>query len=264
MKILASELVINLNEDFLGYKYFIKFKNNENLEVVTPELVALENQLKYTISNALTNSAGTLRIELNAYDDSGMLKKTATTTLRVLEALGLTDEVMPESYVPWYIEAVKQVTIATEQAEIAKLVELNPPRIATNGNWEVFDTTARLYVDTGNKSQGDKGDKQVIQGIQGEQGDSAYEHWLSLGNTGTLNDFLLTLKGQDGINGTDGEQGIQGIQGDTGNGISSVVRTSGNGAAGTTDTYTITFTNDTTTTFQVYNGADGQGSRRYA
>jgi hypothetical protein len=36
--------------------------------------------------------------------------------------------------------------------------------------------------------------------------------------------------------------------------------TSGTGAPGTTDTYTITFTDSTTSTFDVYNGADGSGS----
>lgn len=41
-----------------------------------------------------------------------------------------------------------------------------------------------------------------------------------------------------------------------GNGISSIARTDGTGAAGTTDTYTITFTDGTTTTFGVYNGRD--------
>lgn len=46
-------------------------------------------------------------------------------------------------------------------------------------------------------------------------------------------------------------------KGNTGNGISSIERTDGTGAAGTTDTYTITFTDGTTTTFQVYNGANG-------
>jgi len=35
------------------------------------------------------------------------------------------------------------------------------------------------------------------------------------------------------------------------------VRTSGTGAAGTTDTYTITFDDASTTTFDVLNGADG-------
>lgn len=45
--------------------------------------------------------------------------------------------------------------------------------------------------------------------------------------------------------------------GTTGNGIESIVRTSGDGSAGTTDTYTITYTDTTTSTFTVVNGADG-------
>lgn len=44
-----------------------------------------------------------------------------------------------------------------------------------------------------------------------------------------------------------------------GNGIAGISRTSGTGAPGTSDTYTITFTNGSTTTYQVYNGADGSG-----
>lgn len=47
------------------------------------------------------------------------------------------------------------------------------------------------------------------------------------------------------------------IEGINGRGISSVARTSGNGAAGTTDTYTIKYTDNTTSTFTVYNGKDG-------
>ena len=42
-----------------------------------------------------------------------------------------------------------------------------------------------------------------------------------------------------------------------GNGIASIVRTSGDGTAGTTDTYTITFTDATTATFTLLNGAIG-------
>lgn len=53
-------------------------------------------------------------------------------------------------------------------------------------------------------------------------------------------------------------QGPQGIQGEQGNGITSIARTSGDGSAGTTDTYTITYADATTTTFDVYNGANGQ------
>ena len=53
---------------------------------------------------------------------------------------------------------------------------------------------------------------------------------------------------------------IESIQGEKGIGITSVVRTSGTGAAGTVDTYTITYSDSTTSTFSVYNGADGDGS----
>ena len=47
------------------------------------------------------------------------------------------------------------------------------------------------------------------------------------------------------------------IKGHKGVGIASIARTSGTGAAGTTDTYTITLTDGSTSTFTVYNGKDG-------
>lgn len=50
---------------------------------------------------------------------------------------------------------------------------------------------------------------------------------------------------------------VSSLIGETGRGITSIVRTSGTGAAGTTDTYTITYSDSTTSTFTVYNGADG-------
>lgn len=68
----------------------------------------------------------------------------------------------------------------------------------------------------------------VIQGEKGDKGDnglSAYEIWLSLGNSGTETDFIASLKGERGQRGSkgekgekgdDGEQGLQGIQGENG------------------------------------------------
>ena len=55
-------------------------------------------------------------------------------------------------------------------------------------------------------------------------------------------------------------RGEQGIQGEPGNSIESITRTSGTGAPGSTDTYTVTLTDGSSTTFQVYNGADGTGA----
>lgn len=69
--------------------------------------------------------------------------------------------------------------------------------------------------------------------------------------------YVLSLGIPQGQKGDTGNQGIQGV---TGVGISKVEQTGGNHAAGTMDTYTIYFTDGTTTTFQIYNGANGEGS----
>lgn len=52
-------------------------------------------------------------------------------------------------------------------------------------------------------------------------------------------------------------EGPVGPQGET---ITDIQRTSGTGAAGTSDTYTITLSSGVTFTFTVYNGADGTGA----
>lgn len=102
-------------------------------------------------------------------------------------------------------------------------------------------------------------------GINGENGkDGISVTGASLSEEGHL---ILTLsegdnidvgvvKGKDGINGIDGENGIDGV------GIESITFTSSDkgdqsGIAGATDTYTINFSNSTSTTFKVYNGKNG-------
>lgn len=57
-------------------------------------------------------------------------------------------------------------------------------------------------------------------GTNGENGKSAYQIWLDEGNIGTEEDFILSLKGEQGIQGIQGPQGEQGIPGTNGtNGI---------------------------------------------
>lgn len=63
--------------------------------------------------------------------------------------------------------------------------------------------------------------------------------------------FVNTNIPAQGPQGAQGEQGIQGIQGETGNGIASIRETS---VTGLRHTYTITYTDGTTTTFSVLNG----------
>lgn len=50
------------------------------------------------------------------------------------------------------------------------------------------------------------------------------------------------------------------VTGEDGSSIQSITRTAGNGAPGTTDTYTVTLTDGRKTQFQVYNGKDGLGA----
>lgn len=55
------------------------------------------------------------------------------------------------------------------------------------------------------------------QGEQGQPGLSAYQIWLSLGNTGTESDFIASLKGADGATGEAGQDGQDGKDGADGN-----------------------------------------------
>lgn len=69
-------------------------------------------------------------------------------------------------------------------------------------------------------------------------------------------------KGDQGVQGPKGDKGDKGDQGEIGNGIASIEWTSNSGGqpqgtTGTTDTYTITFTNGDTITYTVGNGNDG-------
>ena len=88
----------------------------------------------------------------------------------------------------------------------------------------VFDNGGHTDFTINNGAKGDTGE-QGLQGIQGPKGDK-------------------------------GDKGDKGNTGATGSSIASIVRTSGDGSPGTTDTYTITMTDGATSTFQVYNGAE--------
>lgn len=68
------------------------------------------------------------------------------------------------------------------------------------------------------------------------------------------------MDGEDGYTPQKNVDYFDGEDGQDGATVVSLKRTSGTGAAGTTDTYTITMSDGSAFDFQVYNGADGQGS----
>lgn len=107
--------------------------------------------------------------------------------------------------------------------------------------------------------------------VWGVEGKSAYEIAKENGFQGTEDEWLESLKGEkgdkgdtgaqgaagkDGVDGKDGADGKNGVDGKDGVGVLSIVKT---GSEGNVDTYTITFTDGTTTTFTVTNGTAGVG-----
>ena len=76
--------------------------------------------------------------------------------------------------------------------------------------------------------------------------------------TGLVTLTFHQLKGETGQTGATGATGATGPEGPAGSSIASIVRTGGDGSAGSLDTYTITLTNGNTSTFTVQNGANGQ------
>ena len=107
-------------------------------------------------------------------------------------------------------------------------------------------------------SQGDKGNTgdtgATISSVTFKEYDSNGGAVYTITMTDGVTAEFTAPKGQKGDKGDIGDTGA------TGNGIESVTLVSGNHAAGTTDTYRITFTNGETADFTVYNGANGEGA----
>lgn len=108
--------------------------------------------------------------------------------------------------------------------------------------------------------------------LKGKQGDPGITFTPSVDSEGNLswsndgnkeNPQTVNIKGEQGDPFTYEdftEDQLKDLTGPQGVSIVSIKRTNGNGAAGTTDTYTITLTDGTKFTFTVYNGANGEGA----
>ena len=131
------------------------------------------------------------------------------------------------------------------------------PYIGENGNWWIGDT------DTNQKACGEDGE----QGIQGEKGEDGVSI-VEVKQTGLVDnvmeftiyfsngeEFVYTVtNGVNGQQGPQGEQGIQGEPGEDGVSVLSIVKTA---TEGLVDTYTITYSDGSHSTFTVTNGANG-------
>jgi hypothetical protein len=101
--------------------------------------------------------------------------------------------------------------------------------------------------------KGDKGDngQNGAPGKDGADGQSAYALWVALGNSGTEQDFINSLKGKDGQNGTNGQNGSNGTDGKDGVGIAKTEIT-------VDGKLVITYTDGTSTNLGKVVGSDGK------
>ena len=125
-------------------------------------------------------------------------------------------------------------------AAVAKIEKTGTSGLVDTYTITYTDGTTTIFTVT-NGEKGDKGD-QGIQGIQGVSGADGHTPVITIQN------------GYWYIDGVNTNQAAQGVKGETGNGISDISKT---GTSGLVDTYTITYTNGTTTTFTVTNGEKG-------
>ena len=144
----------------------------------------------------------------------------------------------------WYIDGVDTGIIAEgvngdTGNGISSIQKTNTQGLVDTYTITFTDGTTTTFTVT-NGAQG-------IQGIQGEKGEDGHSPVITIQN------------GKWYIDGVDSGKSAVGVKGDTGNGISSIQKTN---TQGLVDTYTITFTDGTTTTFTVTNGAQGiQGEK---
>lgn len=129
---------------------------------------------------------------------------------------------------------------------------------------KTYSSVAEMQADFDNMNVGDY--VMIASNVEVEDNAKLYtrgeEEWIFItdfsGATGIQGE--QGPQGPQGVQGVQGPQGVQGATGPTGNGIASIIKTA---SAGLIDTYTITFTNGSTTTFNVTNGQDGDVTQEY-
>lgn len=123
-------------------------------------------------------------------------------------------------------------------------IEILEEEIPTPTEWEIYIEQIQDFINNANE---------IIDEANTLDVDSNGEILTITKKDGTTK--AVNVKGDTGEQGPIGPEGHRGIQGETGNGISSIIKTS---TSGLVDTYTITYTNGTTTTFDITNGEDGE------
>ena len=251
---------------------------------IDPALQFEGNKVTWLVSDAFTKMENRGKCELY-YSIDNVKVKSVLFDIVVTKSLDGYEEVAPTPYDGWInqlLDVSGKVSGAAEAAERAENaakkaeeVSISTPYIGENGNWFVFDNVTKSYKDSGV-------DASVTVNIA-DVTMLPYGSTASITNSGTDTDPVFHLSIPNAKDGNDGysptvsvsefsggnsvtitdKSGSKNFDVMDGDSITSIVRTSGTGAPGTTDTYTITTSSGHTYPFTVTNGkngADGTGS----
>ena len=142
----------------------------------------------------------------------------------------------------WYIDREDTGKPSSIKGEIGKGIS-SIEKTSSDGLKDIYTITFTDGSTTTFTVTNGKDGEQGIQGIQGEPGKDGHTPVITIGENGNWY-----------IDGVDTGKPSS-IKGETGNGISSIEKTSSDGLK---DIYTITFTDGSSTTFTVTNGKDGE------
>jgi hypothetical protein len=184
----------------------------------------------WTVTSAELTQTGQGKCELVAIAGEVVAKSAIFNTI-IFDALDGSGEA-PEPWEEWQQQLIILKNEAEQAADRAEEAVEHYPRIV-DGVWEVWDAQAGVYVSTGVQALGVDGVSPIITVAP-----------ITGGHRITITD----------ANGTHTVDVLDGENGDAGRGIVSVQKT---GTAGLVDTYTITYTDNTISTFTVTNGKDG-------
>lgn len=251
---------------------------------IDPALQFEGNKVTWLVSDAFTKMENRGKCELY-YSIDNVKVKSALFDIVVTKSLDGYEEVAPTPYDGWINQlldasgkvsgAVEAAKRAEDAAKKAEEVSISTPYIGENGNWFIFDNATKSYKDS-------RKDATITVDIA-DVTMLPYGSAASITNSGTDTDPIFHLfipNAKDGNDGYSPTVNVSEISGGNevtitdksgsktfnvmdGDSIESIKRTSGTGAPGTTDTYTITTSSRGTYTFTVTNGkngADGTGS----
>ena len=204
------------------------------------------NTIHYNITPQTTAVVGVVPCEIRLYGANDALLTSPQFTLVVSETIyhdGV--EVESATEVTTLTHLISEATKAIHEAEQA-IEDLDSKQVELDGKVAEAKASAESAWSSEENAKSSEDNAKAAQ----TKAEAAAQ---------TLNNASINAAGHLVLIAPDGTvRDLGDVTGDDGSSIQSITRTAGNGAPGTTDTYTVTLTDGRTTTFQVYNGKDGE------